>query len=213
MTRLTEMLTISSGNDESIELLKKKYMKLSDDHRVAKEKLERLKRSINNPVKNVALKQISHCMNGIVEALFNPNAIPVSELRAVLHRVFPTITFEGRDGKLISFWSIHFCTGAAVAFQSDTKQLSDDTEIISLRVISPKLRYDPVLIEILSPGKGYRFPGTNEKRCRKCGTVKSVSDFAKSRHASDGLQTYCKQCHKHLKLISRNRSCSLCAGE
>ena len=34
------------------------------------------------------------------------------------------------------------------------------------------------------------------KRCSKCGQVKPIGDFNKCKRASDGLQSYCKQCKK-----------------
>lgn len=33
------------------------------------------------------------------------------------------------------------------------------------------------------------------KRCAKCGRELPVENFYKSRRASDGLQSYCKECH------------------
>jgi len=32
------------------------------------------------------------------------------------------------------------------------------------------------------------------KRCAKCGTVKDLVEFARNRSATDGLQSYCKEC-------------------
>lgn len=34
------------------------------------------------------------------------------------------------------------------------------------------------------------------KRCAKCGEVKPVSEFYKSKESKDGLQSYCKECHR-----------------
>lgn len=34
------------------------------------------------------------------------------------------------------------------------------------------------------------------KKCSKCGRVLPVTDFYKSNRYKDGLQYYCKECHK-----------------
>lgn len=34
------------------------------------------------------------------------------------------------------------------------------------------------------------------KRCARCGKVKPASEFSKNSATSDGLQAYCKECHK-----------------
>lgn len=38
-------------------------------------------------------------------------------------------------------------------------------------------------------------PTVTERRCPKCGETKPASEFFKSTHLTDGLQTYCKSCH------------------
>ena len=38
-------------------------------------------------------------------------------------------------------------------------------------------------------------PTEGEKRCPKCGTTKSVTEFSAHRTASDGLSSRCKACH------------------
>lgn len=37
---------------------------------------------------------------------------------------------------------------------------------------------------------------TNEKKCTKCGFIKSITDFSKNASNPDGLQYYCKECVK-----------------
>jgi hypothetical protein len=37
-----------------------------------------------------------------------------------------------------------------------------------------------------------------QKRCPKCGETKSVNEFYKHSRSTDGLQSYCKECQKHL---------------
>jgi len=38
-------------------------------------------------------------------------------------------------------------------------------------------------------------PVISEKRCPRCGTVKSVSEFARNVRARDGYRSWCKACH------------------
>ena len=46
-----------------------------------------------------------------------------------------------------------------------------------------------------------------EKRCSRCGAVKSLGEFYKNCKAADGLTYYCKACHKSVQLdqYSTNR--------
>lgn len=43
------------------------------------------------------------------------------------------------------------------------------------------------------------------KVCRKCGKTLPISDFHKNKKSSDGLHSYCKECHKEYNL-EYNRS-------
>lgn len=35
------------------------------------------------------------------------------------------------------------------------------------------------------------------KKCNKCGIILPTDEFYKNKGSKSGLQTYCKQCHKH----------------
>jgi hypothetical protein len=39
------------------------------------------------------------------------------------------------------------------------------------------------------------------KKCRSCGTERSLTDFSKNKNSQDGLQHWCKQCMNERKLI------------
>lgn len=43
------------------------------------------------------------------------------------------------------------------------------------------------------------------KRCRRCGVVKSVTEFHKSSGSKDGLHSYCKECSKETVRLSRSK--------
>jgi hypothetical protein len=46
---------------------------------------------------------------------------------------------------------------------------------------------------------------TLEKRCRKCGVAKAVSEFPLNRRVSDGFSSWCKACHAEACRESRAR--------
>ena len=44
------------------------------------------------------------------------------------------------------------------------------------------------------------------KRCNKCGRVLTVDNFHKKNSSKDGLQDYCKECHKQSVRQSYNKN-------
>ena len=74
----------------------------------------------------------------ILDGLFD-SAVPPEQLRAMLRRIFPSIVFEGKDGRYQSFFRVQFCPGAALAVASNTACQVD--EAIEYRF---GLRYVPV---------------------------------------------------------------------
>jgi len=74
----------------------------------------------------------------ILDGLFD-SAVPTEQLRAMLRRLFPSIVFEGKNGRYHSFFRVQFCPGAALAVASNTACQFD--EAIEYRF---GLRYVPL---------------------------------------------------------------------
>ena len=81
----------------------------------------------------------------ILDGLFD-SEVPPEQLRAMLRRLFPSIVFEGKEGRYHSFFRVQFCPGAALAVASNTAcQVNETIEYrFGLRYVPrvPSKKYD-----------------------------------------------------------------------
>ena len=81
----------------------------------------------------------------ILDGLFD-SEVPPEQLRAMLRRLFPSIVFEGKEGRYHSFFRVRFCPGAALAVASNTAcQVNETIEYrFGLRYVPrvPSKKYD-----------------------------------------------------------------------
>jgi len=196
LKRLAEM---ASTVDEkmAVKALKQEMERHSETRRIAAMELATLERLNSEFDASCISSQIAADLPDLIDMLFDSGVIAPEELRAVLHRIFPRIVFEGRESRRISFWAVEFSPSAALAFLTNTKQVSNKmSDQVSLRVFSSMGGHSPTKIEILPFGTGYHWPTPDEKRCARCATIKNLDQFSKAKSSPDGISVYCRTCSR-----------------
>lgn len=180
--------------DEDVSEIAAEIKKCTEARRTARAELEKLEAL--NPASDRAdlAAQLTADMPGLVESLFDAKTVPPQALRAALRQIFPEITLEGRENHRISFWSVRFSPGVALAFAAKSPPALTESRLLSLRVISPAGVRSRTRVEVLPCGCGYDFPQEDEKRCSDCLSIKPLSEFSDSRSARDGKSPYCRSC-------------------
>ncbi|MCK6685586.1 MAG: hypothetical protein L6R30_24570 [Thermoanaerobaculia bacterium] len=133
--RLLNMLETAEDDDE---LLAERYAGIREQVRQQNQRVAELVAGQRDIDQASIQAQMEVDPSSVLEGLFDAD-IPPARIRAVLARLFPEITFEGKpSSRYESIFRIRFATGAALAIASGTGEVdAGETELRFL------LRYSP----------------------------------------------------------------------
>lgn len=119
--RLSRMLQILSEDDPVLEA---RYFEAKCEVAKKSEQLQTLEAGSPLVEKKALQAQLAvnpaELLDGLLEA-----ELPPEKLRALLARLFPSVVFEGKDGRYTSFFRIQFAQGAALAMASHTELIEE----------------------------------------------------------------------------------------
>lgn len=132
--RLSRMLVDLTDDDA---ILQQRYEETRQKFNQTREHLFQLKTGLQMVDAKVVEAQLQVDPRQLIQGLFDSGQ-PPQRLRTVLARLFPSVVFEGKEGRYLSTFRIRFAPGVALAMASGTEAISESE--LEARLI---LRYYP----------------------------------------------------------------------
>lgn len=132
--RLSRMLVDLTDDDA---ILQQRYEETRQKFNQTREHLGQLKTGLQMVDVKVVEAQLQVDPRQLIQGLFDSGQ-PPQRLRTVLARLFPSVVFEGKEGRYLSTFRIRFAPGVALAMASGTEAISESE--LEARLI---LRYYP----------------------------------------------------------------------
>jgi site-specific DNA recombinase len=120
--RLSHMLVAVTEDDE---VLRQRYEEAREKVKQAREQLAGLMQGLERVNTQAVEAQLSADPVALLGGLFQAGLEP-QRLRAVLHRLFPALVFEGKSGRYQSHFTVRFAPGIALAMASGTEVVSEE---------------------------------------------------------------------------------------
>jgi DNA invertase Pin-like site-specific DNA recombinase/DNA-binding transcriptional MerR regulator len=119
--RISCMLADAEGDDETLE---KRYKETRKQVIEAQQQLTKLQAGAQVLDRSAVEVQLQVDPRKLLSKLFDANVAP-HELRTILARLFPSVTFEGKEGRYISKFRVRFAPGMALSMASGTECLTE----------------------------------------------------------------------------------------
>ena len=119
--RISCMLADAEGDDETLE---KRYKETRKQVIEAQQQLSKLQAGAQVLDAATVEAQLQVDPRKLLSKLFDANVAP-HELRTILARLFPSVTFEGKEGRYISKFRVRFAPGMALSMASGTECLTE----------------------------------------------------------------------------------------
>lgn len=118
--RISCMLADAEGDDETLE---KRYKETRKQVIEAQQQLTKLQAGARVLDRSAVEVQLQVDPREMLSKLFDAD-VPPHELRTILARLFPCVTFEGKEGRYFSKFRVRFAPGVALGMASGTECLT-----------------------------------------------------------------------------------------